>query len=60
MSITGKMSTIMRVIDNAPISRISIAAIAEVYGRRKASRTRPIIAAPLPCHIVPNDTIVAT
>ena len=30
MSITGKMSTIMRVTDNAPSSRISIAAIADV------------------------------
>ena len=30
MSITGKMSTIMRVIDSAPISRISSAAIADV------------------------------
>ena len=40
---TGKMSTIIRVIDNAPIIRMSIAATAEVYGRRSATRTSPII-----------------
>jgi hypothetical protein len=43
MSITGKMSTIIRVIDSAPSSTISIAAIADVYGRRSARRTRPIM-----------------
>src|ERR1700733_7297251 len=43
MSITGKMSTIIRVIDSAPISTMSNAAIAEVYGLRRAMRTRPII-----------------
>ena len=40
---TGKMSTIIRVIDSAPISTMSNAAIAEVYGLRRAMRTRPII-----------------
>ncbi len=40
---TGKISTIIRVTASAPISTMSSAAMADVYGRRKASRTRPIM-----------------
>src|SRR5919108_1809802 len=39
MSIAGKMSTIIRVRDNVPSTRISRAITAIVYGRRRARRT---------------------
>src|SRR5206468_9395628 len=43
MSISGKISTIIRVSDIAPASSTMKAAMAEVYGRRSASRTSPIM-----------------
>src|SRR3954469_2666741 len=45
MSILGKMSTTIRVAAMHPIKRMRRAAIAIVYGRRKARRTRAIMVA---------------
>ena len=44
----GKMSTTMRCAERKPISMMSIPAMAMVYGRRSARRTRPIIYSKIP------------
>jgi hypothetical protein len=60
MSIAGKMSTIILLSDIAPISMISSAAIAAVYGRRNASRTNPITTEnPPPECAYPSDRLPA-
>ena len=54
----GKMSTTMRVTERTPISMMSIAAIAIVYGRRSAIFTRLIMLAVVSRQRSPVDLLV--